>query len=193
MGFAKVHLDAGQAQDVEITVPWRGFAFYDVATHGWAVPRGSHALEIGFSSEDIAHTCLVEVAGDFTGHHADEPHIAYSVDSFERRLGRAIPPARPVRPYSRVSTIGEISGNPLGRLVRTAVLRFSGYHDEQDPTTAKMIERSLDEMPLRGVALLGGGKVNLGTVDGLVDLLNRRPDRMVLRLGRALIAMLPGR
>ena len=110
-----------------------------------------------------------------------------------RASDRPFSPARPVRPYSRVSTIGEISGNPLGRLVRTAVLRFSGYHDEQDPTTAKMIERSLDEMPLRGVALLGGGKVNLGTVDGLVDLLNKRPDRMVLRLGRALIAMLPGR
>lgn len=193
VGFAKVHLRAGHAQDVDITVPWRGFAFYDVHARGWTVPEGEYALEIGFSSEDIVHTCTVEVAGDYTGHRGDEPHIAYSVDSFERRLGRAIPPARPVRPYSRVSTIGEISGNPLGRLVRAAVLRFSGYHDEQDPTTAKMIERSLDEMPLRGVALLGAGKVNLGTVDGLVDLLNRRPDRVVMRLGRAVIAMLPGR
>ena len=136
---------------------------------GWRIPSGDYLIEVGPSSEDIAHTCLIEVAGDFTGHHADEPHIAYSVDSFERRLGRAIPPARPVRPYSRVSTIGEIPGNPLGRLVRTAVLRFSGYHDEQDPTTAKMIERSLDEMPLRGIALLGGGKVKSGD--------RRRPGR----------------
>lgn len=192
-GFAKVRLAAGDSREVDITLPGRAFAYFDVLSGQWTVPQGQCLLEIGLSSENIVHSVVVDVEGGFTGSHAPEPQIAHSDAAFERRLGHSIPAPRPVRPYSRVSTIAEISGNPLGRLVRAAVLRASGFSGEEDPVTAKMVERSLDEMPLRGVALLGGGRVGLGMVDGLVDLLNRRPDRVALRLWRSLRSRLPGR
>ena len=65
-------------------------------------------MEIGWSSEDIVHVAGVAVTDGFTGHVGQTTFVA--------------PPVRPVRPYSRVSTIGEISGHPVGRLLRAVVL-----------------------------------------------------------------------
>ncbi len=170
-GFAKVHLDAGATTEVTIVVEPRAFAFYDVQSKTWQTPQGEYELEIGWSSEDIVHVAGVAVTDGFTGHVGQTTFVA--------------PPVRPVRPYSRVSTIGEISGHPVGRLLRAVVLRVGGYQSAEDAATALMIERSVDEMPLRTVALFSQGKVNLGMIDGLIDVLNGRPGAAMGRTGRS--------
>ncbi len=190
--FAKVRLAAGRAEDVTLVIPARAFAFYDVDSSGWLIPDGDFEIEVGLSSADIAHILPVHLTGGFRGKKGREPLIAASDEKFARRLGRDIPTPRPVKPYSRVSTIGEIARNPIGLAVRSAVLRLSGFHGETDPVTAKMVARSVDEMPLRGIALLGEGRVRLGMIDGLVDLLNRHPGRVVGRVGRTVRGLLPG-
>lgn len=192
-GFAKVRLGAGDRTTVSVSVPARAFAFFDVDSHDWLIPAGDYELEVGLSSGNILHTHPVTVTGGFTGKKSREALIAASDKAFARRLGHAIPDPRPVRPYTRVSTIGEIARNPVGLLVRSAVLRFSGFHGETDPVTAKMITRSVDEMPLRAIALLGAGRVNLGMIDGLIDVLNRQPGRLMGRVGRGFAGLLRGR
>ena len=172
-GFVKVHLDAGASTEVTVVVQPRSFAFYDTRSRTWQTPQGEYDLEIGWSSEDIVHVAGLAVTDGFTGH-------------VEPAAPAPAPPVRPVRPYSRVSTIGEISGHPLGRLLRTVVLRVGGYQSAEDAATATMIERSVDEMPLRTVALFSQGKVNLGMIDGLIDVLNGRPGAAMGRTGRSI-------
>ncbi|MEI2641001.1 MAG: glycoside hydrolase family 3 C-terminal domain-containing protein [Candidatus Nanopelagicales bacterium] len=161
VAFAKVRLAAGESRDVSITVPARGFAFWH---DGWQIPQGEHALEIGWSSADIRQTVAVTITGGFTGTVTERDFVA--------------PTPRPVRPYSRVSTIGELSGNPIGKILRQIALRVANYRDS-DPATQVMIKRAVEEMPMRGMALFSQGKVSLGMVDALADLANRRPDRVV--------------
>jgi len=192
-GFAKVRLGSGRTGRVDVTVPARSFAFYDVDSQDWLIPAGDYEIEIGLSSGNILHTHRLTVTGGFQGKKSREALIAASDKAFARRLGHAIPQPRPVKPYSRVSTIGEVARNPVGLLVRSAVLRFSGFYGETDPVTAKMITRSVDEMPLRAIALLGAGRVNLGMIDGLIDVLNRQPGRLVGRVGRGVRGLLSGR
>ncbi len=191
-GFAKVRLAAGQSTEVSVVVPARAFAFYDVDSAGWLIPDGDFEVEVGLSSGDIAHIHPVRVTGGFKGKKGRDPLIAASDQRFARRLGRSIPTPRPVKPYSRVSTIGEVARTPVGLALRSAVLRLSGFHGETDPVTAKMVKRSVDEMPLRAIALLGEGRVRLGMIDGLVDVLNRRPGRAAGRIARGLRGLLPG-
>ncbi|HQR79229.1 MAG TPA: glycoside hydrolase family 3 C-terminal domain-containing protein [Actinomycetota bacterium] len=186
-GFAKVRLPAGATDAVVINVPSRAFAFYDVQQRSWQVPEGEYDLEVGLSSVDIAHAVPVRMTGGFTGRRDEEAGIASDDGDFARRLGRPIPPVRPVRPYTRVSTVGEVSHNPVGQLLRSLVLRVGGHHTAEDPTTARMIERSVDEMPLRTIALFSEGKIDLGVIDALIDVLNRRPDRTVGRAVRGLL------
>ena len=106
----------------------------------------------------------VTIAGGFTGTVTERDFVA--------------PTPRPVRPYSRVSTIGELSGNSIGKILRQIALRVANYRDS-DPATQVMIKRAVEEMPMRGMALFSQGKVSLGMVDALADLANRRPDRVV--------------
>jgi beta-glucosidase len=188
-GFAAVELAAGESRIVDIEIAPRAFAFFDVDDAAWLIPDGQYAIEVGWSSVDIVHTAVVQMRGGFTGSRR-RAMSGESDAEFARLLRRPIPSARPVKPYTRISTIGEISGNPIGRLVRKVVLRISGHDSAEDPVTAIMIERSVDEMPLRGIALFSQGKVSLGMIDGLVDAVNGRPDRSITRMLRAVPTML---
>lgn len=169
-GFAKVHLDAGATTEVTIVVEPRAFAFYDVQSKTWQTPQG---VRVGDRLVERGH----RPCGRRRSHR--RVHRTRGADDIRGA------PVRPVRPYSRVSTIGEISGHPVGRLLRAVVLRVGGYQSAEDAATALMIERSVDEMPLRTVALFSQGKVNLGMIDGLVDILNGRPGAAMGRTGRS--------
>ena len=180
-GFAKVRLEPGESTDVAVALDQRAFAFYDVAAHDWRVPSGDFDIEIGRSSEDIHQTLTVSVTGGVTTAPGDQdgPMVAATAAQFQERLGRPIPQPRPVRPFSRLSTVGEIQDTRLGRVIKQALKKFSGADfDEvaaQDPALGKMFERGLDEMPLRATALFSEGRIPWPVLDTVIDLLNGQP------------------
>jgi beta-glucosidase len=51
--FAKVWLEPGETRRVELELPPRGFAFWDVVDHDWRVNPGEFELLAGSSSRDI--------------------------------------------------------------------------------------------------------------------------------------------
>lgn len=173
-GFARVELVAGGTTEVLVDVSAAALAFWH---DGWQIPDGDHDLEVGFSSTDIARVVTVAVTGGFSGQLPDTPVVAANDAEFTARLGRAIPTPRPVKPYVRNSTVGELSGNPVGKLLREVSYRVTGFKNA-DPLTQQLIQRMVDEGPLRSMALFSQGRMTLGMVDGLVNLLNGRPDRV---------------
>lgn len=188
-GFAKVRLDPGHSTVVDVEVTARAFAHYDVDAHDWRTPQGSYLLEVARSSTDVVHTVEVQVVEGVTtaAEPPTQPMVAASDAAFERRLGRPIPTPRPSRPFTRESTIGELRAVALGRLVHRALLRAAshGQDDSDDAHLQAMIQRAIEEMPLRAVALLSGGRIRWGTVDVLVDLLNGQPVQAGRRLAAA--------
>jgi beta-glucosidase len=58
-GFAKVALEAGEAREVEIALPPRVFAGWDVAAHGWRAEGGAWRVEAGFSVADLPQAVTV--------------------------------------------------------------------------------------------------------------------------------------
>lgn len=61
-GFAKVTLDPGETQTVEISLPVNDLAYYDAAEAGWTLEGLEHEVHIGTSSRDLplATTLTVE-------------------------------------------------------------------------------------------------------------------------------------
>ena len=55
-GFQKVLLQAGESQDVTITIDREALAFYNETTHQWEVEPGLFEAKIGTSSDKIAGT-----------------------------------------------------------------------------------------------------------------------------------------
>lgn len=174
-GFAKVRLGAGETTEIEIELQPRAFAFWH---DGWQIPQGDYEVEVGLSSVDIRARVPLTLTDGFTQKLPHEPLVAATDEEFAQRLGRPIPTPRPVKPYCRNTTVGEISGNPVGKLLREVSYRVTDVKNA-DPLTRKMIVKSVDEGPLRSLALFSAGKVSLGQVDGLVNLLNGRPDRVL--------------
>jgi beta-glucosidase len=184
-GFAKVRLGPGEATTVRIDVAPRAFAFYDVEQRGWRTPQGPYTLEIARSSADVVHTVDVEVTDgvDTAPEPASVTPLAESDAAFTRRLGRPVPTPRPVRPFTRESTLGEVQDTLIGRLLKAAARRAAPVPQGDDEATRRMIERARSEAPLRAMAQFSRGRITLWILDVLVDLLNRRPLAAVRRIG----------
>lgn len=181
VGFARATIAPGETRAVEVEVAADALRFWDVRVHDWALPRGTVDLEIGRSSASIEAVVSVDVAG--TASDSAEPPstapIAASDEQWARRLGRAIPTAAPARPFTRESTLGDIGGTLVGRTLRSAVMRMApvSAEDRVDPASMALIERSIDELPLRGLAQMSQGRMSWAVVDAVVALANRRPLR----------------
>ncbi len=63
-GFKKVHLDAGQSQTVEFSLPVSELAFWDVTREQYCVENGEYVIMIGRSSADIQLSAQITVQGE---------------------------------------------------------------------------------------------------------------------------------
>lgn len=181
IGFARATIAAGATATVEIEVTADALRFWDVRAHDWALPRGTVTLEVARSSETIESVLEIEVLGaaSDSAEGPGSPAIAASDEQWARRLGRAIPSPAPARPFTRESTLGDIGGTLTGRALRGAVLRMAPVSDDdrRDPASMALIERSIDELPLRGLAQMSNGRMSWSVVDAVVAFANRRPLR----------------
>jgi beta-glucosidase len=110
---------------------------------------------------------------------AETPAVSRTDADFERRLGRPIPWAQPARPFTRDSTIGDFSVTLVGRVLRFVVQRMTKFPEEakNDLATMALLEASVDELPLRGLAQFSEGRLGWALVDAVIALANLRPPR----------------
>lgn len=175
-GFAKVHVAPGQETVAEIVVEPRSLQFFDVVSGRWRTPTGCVVLQVARSSADIVAEVTIDVAGDTdsSSEPPGTPPVSLADADFARRLGHDVPVPRPARPFTRNTTLGDLRQTRLGRSVFALLLRAVPM-DEQtrlDPRHARMVERGLEQMPLRAVAAFSGGRIRLSLIDGLIRTLN---------------------
>lgn len=189
-GYAKVRLAPGENRVVTVTVPPRAFEYFDVDAAGWRAPRGRYELLVARSSIEVVHRLDVELTGGTAPapEPADTPAIAAGDEDFARRLGRPLPPVCPARPFTRDSTLGELSDTWVGRALRWAITTgaLRSQAAGADPTTRRMVERSIAEIPLRSVAIFSRGVLRLPVVDAVVAVANRDPRALGALVRRSL-------
>lgn len=196
-GFAKVKLAAGESRPVTIDIPARAFAFYDVDNRDWRIPTGVFGLEVARSSADIVETVDVEITGGVNSapESAHTAAVATSSEAFRRRLGHPVPEPRPAQPFSRESTIGELTDGALGRLLKAAFWKFAPLDNSSrnDKALMAMLQRGLEELPVRAAANFSRGRLRWPTVDILIDLANRDLQQAASRVLAGLQRLLKGR
>ncbi len=184
-GFRKVRLEPGGSAEVHFDLDRQAFAFFDADAGQWVVEPGEFRIEIGASSLDIRLSASLSVHSDdeirtpAVAGPTSLPGGGLAVDdaTFADMLGRPVPPAELVRPFHLNSSVSEIGTTWLGSRVRRRVVagfraQMGGAGD--DPVLNRMFETMADEMPLRALALFGGGFVTLAQLELLVALLNHR-------------------
>lgn len=189
VGFEKVAIQPGEKRRVTITINSRDLSFWDVRTGSWRLPTGKFELEVARSSDRIEAALALSVRGDITD-SAEPPTtdpVAASDAAFARRLGRPVPAPTPVRPFTRQSTMEEISTTAPGRILRAVMRRATKLPEEtrNDPVTMAMIERSTGEMPLRGLVQFSAGRLPWSAIDAIIDMANGQPFAPIRRLVRS--------
>ena len=191
--FAKVHLEPGESETVTLQLDERAFAFYDVGSAAWRTGAGKFEIRIGSSSAATHATRSVTMTSDLSRRVTSQPLIADSDDQFEQLLGRPLPTPRPARPFTRLTTVGELSGSLLGRPVRRALHAGTAKQfadlSGNNPLIVEKLHGALDEMPLRGVVLFAGGLIPWPVLDTFLNTLNARASATTTV---ALMRSLPG-
>ena len=173
-GFAKVHLAAGQSQQVEVVLDRRAFAVWDVASGDWAVEAGEFEILVGASSVDIkARAVIIVDSADAVAPGAAPAAYVATDQEFARMLGTPIPAPARTLPFTIDTTVHDLRQSMVGR--RVAAM-FVAQSRKAMPTSTEedqaFVDRLVEEMPLRGIAMVSQGQLSLSRLRWLVRALN---------------------
>jgi beta-glucosidase len=204
--FQKLTLQPGESQRISFTLDSGAFAHYDVARHAWTVESGgSYEIEVGASSRDIRLRGAIQVVGDAPARQgaSDDALIEYrslalnhgaiSDAAFAALYGPTYRKEAPRRrrPYTINSTLSDIKGTLIGRILYRATMRqavnvITDSDPERELAARQMVRRTIEDMPLRGLATSSGGAVTYGMMESFVALANGHLLRGALSLLRSL-------
>jgi beta-glucosidase len=182
--FAKVHLDAGESETVQLQLDERSFAYYDVDERRWRVESGEFELLIAASSCDVRDAVTIDVSGvvvERSPTGARGPGTSRFVatkSEFEAMLGHPIPPPTPVLPFTLNTVIEELDTTRLGAAAQAGFLRIADRQmkkllgAEPDPVLTRLSERMIREAPLRFLVSMSGGSGSIKAFEGLTRLLS---------------------
>jgi beta-glucosidase len=173
-GFAKVHLEPGGATEVRIPLTRRSFTVWDVATHTWLVEPGEYEILAGASSTDIRGRVVVTIESPDTVTPVPATAGLVATDAeFAALLGGAIPVPRPVLPFTRTTTVAELSASRLGRGL--AALMTAGARRRvptEDLEESAIVAATVAGLPLRAFVQMAGGPLGFAHLDRVLALLN---------------------
>jgi beta-glucosidase len=172
--FAKVNLGVGESRTVELSLDRRAFAVWDVASAGWAVEAGEFEVMVGASSVDIRARSSVTVdSADAVGTSAGPAGFVATDAEFAALLGKPIPVAAKTLPFTLETTIRDLRQSLLGKALATMFVAQSrkampsGTEEDME-----FLDRLVEEMPLRGIAMASGGRLSLNGARRMVRALN---------------------
>lgn len=184
-GFAKVRLDAGASAAVHVSVDPKSFSVWDVAAQAWVTDPGDYRLLLGSSVTNICADLHVFIHGDNKPTPAVIPTSAVaSAAEFTELLGHAIPTPKPLRPFTRTSTVTDLAATRLGRLLGAGMRKGmeKQISPEERAEAGDLIDAVMEGLPLRGIGLMSGA-LSLSRLDRLIAVLNGDL-RTALRKGR---------
>lgn len=185
---AKVTLQPGESKAVTLTLCPRDFAFYNAAQGCWFTESGRYTVELASSSRDIRLSAVVEMHSARQGalpdlraaapsYYAPAAHgFAVPQSEFEALLGHAVTPWRPVRPYTRNTTVAELRGSALGRQIADGATAAMGQMMAGAGDMGAMFEAMLNDMPLRQFGMLAPDQFGGDRLDALLIALNAQPE-----------------
>lgn len=178
-GFTKVELAPGETRRVSIPFDAYTWRHFDVSSDRWAVETGQWRVQIGASSTDIRLTGDLRVEGEDTVSPFEVPAMRAALlrgitdEEFSALLGRDLPaePTGPIQANDPVSSLARAK-SPLARLAHRIM---AGVKQRAEAKGQPNLDVAFTyNMPLRAIAKMTGGTVDMAMVDGIVTIVNGR-------------------
>jgi len=173
--FQRVTLDAGEERRVTISLGDKAFRYFDVRTNRWEVESGLYELRVGASSDDVRLSSNVQIFG--TG--AANPYGGVDVTPYEigkvanvtdrhfaALLGHDIPDAR--AHIDRNACFRDLNHgrSPIFWIVWLVLFLLKKSADASGKPNLNVL--FIWNMPLRALAKMTDGMLDMGVVDALV-------------------------
>ena len=174
-GFARVTLAPGESKVITIALGDKAFRYFNDATGNWEVEGGTYELRIAASSEDVRLTARVEVAGtDAANPYAGRDVSAYetadvahvSDAQFEALLGHPVPDDGPAIGRNMCFRDLNHGRSPIFWIVWLVLRGIKNHADKSGHPNLNVL--FIWNMPLRALAKMTNGMVNMRMVDALV-------------------------
>ncbi|QSX09143.1 glycoside hydrolase family 3 C-terminal domain-containing protein [Alkalibacter rhizosphaerae] len=189
-GFEKVHLDPGEAKELEFVLDFRAFAYYNTALDNWHVESGFFEILIGASSRDMRLQGRVyvessepdapvpydlETASEY--HHLKNEPFRVSDAAFQAIYGSPVSATKKekVEEFTLNSTMDDMQHTLIGKAILWKVKRESLKMPEGELNEGMQnaLDAMVKESPIRTLNMASKGDVSLLTIRGLVQLANK--------------------
>ena len=174
-GFARIELEPGESKTVTVNLGDKAFRYFNTATNAWEVEGGTYELRVGASCEDIRLTAEVQVAGsDAPNPYEGRDVSAYetadvmkvSDASFEALLGHKIPAEKPAIDRNMCFRDLNHGRSPIFWIVWLVLRSIKTNADKSGKPNLNVL--FIWNMPLRALAKMTDGMVNMRMVDAIV-------------------------
>ncbi len=174
-GFVRVELEPGESKTVTVNLGDKAFRYFNVATGAWEVEGGTYELRIGASCEDIRLTAEVKIAGsgapnpyegrDMSAYEtADVMNVSDA--SFAALLGHEIPAEKPAIDSNMCFRDLNHGRSPIFWIVWLVLRAIKTKADKSGKPNLNVL--FIWNMPLRALAKMTDGMVNMRMVDAIV-------------------------
>lgn len=186
-GFAKVFLEPGEEKEVRFELNSRAFSYYNVLINDWHIESGDFTVFVGASSADIRQTAKVYV--ESANPDAAIPDYKTTAPCYFdiASIGNTVPEeqfialgVKPIgnKPYeigdfNANCSIEQTAASPVGKFV-CSLLVFGSKLVAIGTENPEMITQSVKDLPLRSFCNFTGGIIPEMSVEGLVDMCNKK-------------------
>jgi beta-glucosidase len=186
-GYQKVSLKPNESKEVEILIDKKDLEVYQ---EGFKLENGKYKIMIGSSSRDIHYMQEIQIKGEKL---EDDKLVQYkninkqfspTKDDFELLLGSKVPTSPKVRPFTMNSTISELQVTFIGKKIKAMVIKQmeAMFANDTNGSMKRMLESMIDDLPFRGLIMMGQGAISERRAKGLLDLMNKKIFRGIYKV-----------
>ena len=196
--FTKVHLKPGGTHEIELELPPRAFAFYDIRSRDWRVEPSTFDVLVGASSDDIRLSARIIVKEPAAKPLPSPigtprpPEVTCLLDdaALEER-GLVVPPETPLMPVTASSTFDEIRKASAFGWCLVQVMLMGARATARSGATASLGDGEavmsvcvggLLGSSFGSLQLMAGGRLPPMVVDVMVHLINGHFFKAIARL-----------
>ena len=174
-GFARVELAPGESKVVTVPLNDRSFAYFNAATDSWEIEGGTYELRVAASSRDVQLRAELTIAGT----DAENPYAGRDVEAYEKAdvlqvsdagfealLGHEIP--GPGASIGRNMCFRDLNHgrSPIFWIVWLVLKSIKNRAEKSGKPNLNVL--FIWNMPLRALAKMTNGMINMRMVDALV-------------------------
>lgn len=183
-GFDKVFLQPGESQRITLTLNKRSFSYYHTDISDFDVESGDFMVHIGASVRDLRLSKKVFVESMTGCQPMDtrgiEPEfysgqvIDISDQTFMNLIGRPYKANEATEKgrFTMNSTLGEMKHTMIGKRLYDETLKIFVRNGALSKSMYAFAQAMTEDMPLRSVALMSGGRLPFKRAEMLLDMMN---------------------